>query len=374
MKISYLASLSLAILLSACGSSSDSADTSVETPTTPTTPVVEQGTIVGPFSTGSTAEPVTVYFDLDTGEKLELTDEQAATDNHWDIAFNRTKVYLNRHTDNTVGMYFTDVNSDFYGETGAVIADKFVNATADTELDDYLAISLTDAPADDAYSFDAEESIIGGKFYNYDMTTHVVSAADDAYFIVNSDDAFTKFRVKSLSTSGRTMSSITIGYQHQSALDGATEFAAEQDLVIDTANCTSDIYVDFDLGAVLSAEDAWDITIPCVTVSDVTGASFEIHIADDAKALVDSDNAYAGIDSEAVQYMGFVSDQTQVLAFDSAPWYQYGLNGGHLLWSQYGVYLLKTANASYKLQITSYYDDAGTSGNYSFRFDELTAE
>lgn len=374
MKISYLASLSLAVLLCACGSSSDSGDTSVETPTTPTTPEVEQGTIVGPYSTGSTAEPVTVYFDLDTGEKLALTDEQATTDSHWDIAFNRTKVYLNTHTDNTVGLYFTDVNSDFFDDSGAAIADKFINATADTELDDYLAISLTDAPADDAYNFDSEESIIGGKFYNYDMTTHVVSAADDAYFIVNSDDAFTKFRVKALTTSGRTMSSITIGYQHQSALDGATEFAAEQDLVIDTANCSSDIYVDFDLGAVLSANDAWDITIPCVTVSEVTGASFEIHIADDAGALVDTDNTYTGIDSEAVQYMGFVSDQTQVLAFDSAPWYQYDLNGGHLLWSQYGVYLLKTNTSVYKLQITSYYDDAGTSGNYSFRFDQLTAE
>ena len=74
MKISYLASLSAVMLLTACGGSSSS-DSSVEpSPTEPTTPVVEEGTVVGPFSTGTTSEPVRVYFDLDAGEVLELTD------------------------------------------------------------------------------------------------------------------------------------------------------------------------------------------------------------------------------------------------------------------------------------------------------------
>lgn len=371
MKISYIASLTLLALLSACGSSNDK--TEIETPTVPepTEPVVEEGEILGPFSTGSTSVPVSVYFDLETGAVLELTDEQAANDSTWDIAFNRTKVSLNSHTDNNVTMYFTDVNSDFFDENGAVISDKFLSATAESELADYQAIGITDAPTAENFSGDTQDNVIGTKFYNYDMTTHVVSAADDKYFIVNSDDAFTKFRVKSLTTAGRTMSSITLGIQHQSALDGATEFAAESELVIDTAACTADIYIDFDLSAALSVNDAWDITLPCVTLSDVTGADFSIHIAPEASALVDSDNSFTGIDSEALPFYGFQSDETQQLAFDSAPWYQYGLDGGHLLWSQYGVYLIKTVSATYKIQITSYYDDAGTSGNYSFRFNQL---
>ncbi len=117
------------------------------------------------------------------------------------------------------------------------------------------------------------------------------------------------------------------------------------------------------------AFDAWDITLACTTVDDITGAEFDIHIAEDATALVDEDNSYTAIDSEAVQFYGFTPDITQELAFDANPWYQYNLNGGHLLWSQYGVYLIKTSDATFKMQITSYYDDAGTSGNYSFRFD-----
>lgn len=371
MKSRLLMSTTMSVWLSACGSSG-SGDETITDPVI-SEPEVSEGQVLGPYSTGSTAEPVSAYFDLDTGTLLTLSDEEAATNSEWDIAFNRTKVSLNRHADNSVSMYQTAVNSDFFDENGVAISDSFINATAETELDDYLAVSLSDLPEDDAFSVDAEENIIGTKFYDYDSTTHVVSAADERYFIVSSDDAFTKFRVKSLTTSGRTMSAITLGIQHQSALDGATEFAAETELTIETANCSSDIYIDFDLAASLSESDAWDITLPCVTVSEVTGASFDIHIASDASALEDTGNSYDGIDSEALQYYGFQTDVTVQYAFDGAPWYQYGLNGGHLLWSQYGVYLITTNTATYKFQITSYYDDVGTSGNYSFRFDELMA-
>lgn len=374
MKISYLASLSAVMLLTACGGSSSS-DSSVEpSPTEPTAPVVEEGTVVGPFSTGTTSEPVRVYFDLDAGDVLELTDEEAADNSVWDIAFQRTKVYLNTQGENSVGAFFTDVNSEFFAANGAVVVDSFLNADADSELDDYLAISTTDIPEDDSFVGDTQESVIGAKFYDYDITTHVVSANDDRYFIVDSDDVYSKFRVTDLTTQGRTMSSITFGVAVQDTLAGDTEFGAESALTINTADCTENLYIDFDLGAALSATDAWDISLACTTIDDITGAEFDIHIAEDATALVDEDNTYAAIDSEAAQYYGFTSDVTQQLAFDINPWYQYNLNAGHLLWSQYGVYLVKTNTSTFKVQITSYYDEAGTSGNYSFRFDELTSE
>ena len=57
MKISYLASLSTVLLLTACGGSSSTDSSATPSPTESTTPVVEQGTVGGPFSTGTTAEP-----------------------------------------------------------------------------------------------------------------------------------------------------------------------------------------------------------------------------------------------------------------------------------------------------------------------------
>ncbi|MEP1448816.1 MAG: HmuY family protein [Paraglaciecola sp.] len=369
-------SIGIWALMSACGSSSSNNDseTGVIPDPAPVEEEVVEGEVYGPFTTGSTSEPKSVYFDLETATVLELTDEEAVSDSQWDIAFNRTKVSLNTHAENTVGTYVTDVNSDFYDDQGNALSEIFLNADADTELEDYLAISADDLPDDDAYSIDSEEYVIGANFYNYDFTTHVVSAADDAYFIVSADSAYTKFRAKSLTTSGRTMATITLGVQHQSALDGETEFAPEIDLELDATSCDTGIYVDFDLAQVVNQEDSWDIWIPCLTDEDIIGADFQIFIADEASALLDSENSYLGIDSEAEQYYGFQSNLTTIKAFDSTPWYQYNLNGGHLLWSQYGVYLLKTNAATYKLQITSYYDEAGTSGNYSFRFDELSSD
>ncbi|MCP4233989.1 MAG: hypothetical protein GY770_10480, partial [Aestuariibacter sp.] len=76
----------MAMLLTACGGSSNK---------TPEEEIITEGEIYGPYSTGSTSEPVTVYFDLDTQSTVELTDEEAASDTTWDIAFRRTKVWLN---------------------------------------------------------------------------------------------------------------------------------------------------------------------------------------------------------------------------------------------------------------------------------------
>ncbi|WP_133471688.1 HmuY family protein [Paraglaciecola marina] len=373
MKIKYLSSLIIAAGLSACGSSGNDD----ETPTVEDVVeevVVEEGTIVGPFSTGSTSEPVSVYYDLDAGAVVDITEEEAANNSVWDIAFKRTAISLNTHADNTVGMYFTDVNSDFFDAEGVAIADSFINATADTELDDYLAVSSDSMPTDAEYSYDASDYVVGDKFYNYDFTTHQVTAADDVYFIVSSDDAYTKFRVTSLTTAGFTMSNITLEVQHQSSLDGETEFAAAETIDLDLSGCTTDIYVDFDLAEQVSVDDAWDIYLPCITVDADTGADFYIYIADDASAFVDTDNEYTGLDVAAHAYYGFEANSTLIRSFDSSPWYQYGLNGGHLLWSQYGVYLIETNSGQYKLQITSYYDDSGTSGNYSFRADSTSAE
>ena len=137
-----LTSIALCVLLTACGgSSSSSKDIAIEpitpepTPdTTPAGPI--QGEINGPYSTGSLSEPAFVYFDLDNNVIVELTAEQAETNTVWDIAFKRSGVYLNQHSDNAVKAYATGNNSDFFDTEGQAIADSFIAANADTERDD----------------------------------------------------------------------------------------------------------------------------------------------------------------------------------------------------------------------------------------------
>lgn len=352
-----------AIALSACGGGSGSSSTDND---------ITVDTIYGPYSTGTVSEPSFVYFDLETMTTVELTDDEAATDTQWDVAFKRSGVYLN-HNDGqeAVSAYFTENNSDFFDDDGNAVTDMFINATPESELEDFTAVTDADIPTDSSlFASDVTSNIIDG-FYNYDSSTHVVTAAPESYFIVYSDDTFTKFNVTDMTTSGYYMADITISYANQTSSD--TEFnTTTTDLVVDAAaTCAGygGVYIDFELGQTVSEADNWDISLSCS--DDLTGVNFSIDIADDATAMQDFDDYYTAIDLAAINYYDFEANEYSVKVFDETPWYQYGVNGGHTLWSQYGVYLLQTTTATYKFQITSYYDTDGTSGNLSFRAEAL---
>lgn len=372
-----LSSIALCILLTACGGSGDSKAITVEPITPEPTPDITvsaptQAEIYGPYSTGSVSEPVFVYYDLDNKVVVELTEEQAKTDTTWDIAFKRSGVYLNQHSDNAVKAYATGNNSDFFDTDGKAIADSFIAANAETELGDYLAVKTSDIPTDETmFVGDVTSNIIEG-FYDYNSSTHVITAADTNYFIANSDGAFTKFRATSITTAGRGIGQITLQTAYQGSSD--VEFSAEQELIIDAAlACSGDVthvYVDFDTNQEVTMADDWDINFPCA--EDKTAADFTINIADDAQAMHDFENNYDAIDPTAVAYYGLQENSYSVKAFDSTPWYQYGVNGGHLLWSQFDIYLVKTPTKTHKLQLTSYYNADAVSGNISFRSDEVT--
>jgi len=363
-----LSLLSLAIVLSGCDNDDDKT-IEEEIIDDPVEEVV-QGEIFGPFTTGSSSEPLFAYFDLNTQSLVTLTDEEAATDTQWDIAFKRTGVYLNEVQDTPVSVYFTGNNADFYDENGDAVVDTFVAATPDAELEDYTAVTFADIPADEnAFVPDVTERILDG-FYNYDATTHVVTAADDKYFIVQSDELFTKYRATSLTQDGFGMSAITLAIALQ---DNTTEaFGDEVEVEVDLTSCVAgeSVYIDLDTQAVVTSTDAFDLTIAC---SDAA-ADFAIDLVDDATAIQDFANSYAGIPVATASYYGFKSNEYSELAFAENKWYAYNLQGGHKLWSQYGVYIVKVDTQYFKVQITSYYNEDGESGNYSLRADELTSD
>jgi hypothetical protein len=381
-QIAWLIALSLG--LAACGGSSSDSSTDVDTSvgtddsTDSGTDDTDSGTddtsneegiVYGPFSTGTTSEPVAVYFDLDTQSQVTLTEEEAASDTQWDIGFKRTSVFLNTHQETPVSLYFTGNNADFFDDEGNAIADSFLNATVDSELDDYLAVTTGDIPEDADFSTDSETQVIGSTFYNYDSTTHVVSAADDVYYIVSSDDNYTKFNVTDIVTEGYGLGEISLNVMHQSVLDGQTEFAEAITVTANLVGCTEPVYIDFDLQQAVTADDAWDITIPC---SEGTG-EFAINLADDALVLRTDADTYTGVDEAAAAYYGFSSETVSEYAIAENNWYYYD-STTHLLYSQFGVYLIKVGETVFKMQITSYYDEEGTSGSYSFRSDALSTE
>ncbi len=370
---SVVSSSSSVVSSSASLVSSSSSSSSIVSSSSSSSSVAAPGPVVnvGPLSTGTSNAPVYVYYDLDTGAKLTLTEAEAATNTEWDIAFRRTKVYLNSKAATPVKAFATGNNADFFDASKQPIKEKFIAATAEGELADFTAVTAAAIPAATSFTTDKEERVIGGKFYNYNTTTHVVTAAADKSFIVYSDGNYSKVRAKSLTSAGRTMSSITLGISFQDIARGDTTFLAEVDRTFDAVACTGNIYIDLDSQTKVNETDPWDIYFPCTTVGTDTGASFELNIAADASAIPDGTPSYTGIDKTTHNFLGFQPNLSTVLFFDTFPWYQYNLEGTHLLYSQYQVYLVKTVKATYKVQITSYYNETGASGNYSFRFQSL---
>lgn len=367
-----LSVVALSLTLAACGSSSSNNEPEVVEPPAPTTPEptpVVQGEINGPFSTGSISESKFVYWDLDAGEVVELTEEEAATDTVWDVAFKRTSVFLNsNNADNPVSVYDTGNNADFWDAEGNAVVDSFVNATADSEKQEYLDVDTTAIPTDDTmFSNDVTDHILDG-YYTYDFATHTVSANAENFFIVKNNDMYTKFAVTGLTQDGRVASDFTLSVSY--------DFADSVELMLDgAAICTGDAthaYVDFATASVVAADAAHDLTVAC----GEGGFDFDMNIADSAVAYQDFSNNIADADTASTysSYGYFKTNQYTTAAFGDLNWYAYGIQGNHKLWSKFGVYVIKTGDKHFKFQITSYYDEEGNSGNYSFRADELVAE
>ena len=323
------------------------------------------------LDTGTMQEPNYVYFDLDANEELLLTEEEAQANSDWDIAFRRTSVYLNQYAETPVTLYFTGNTDDFYDDEGDALVERFINATGETELAAFEAYS-GEVPAEAQFHSDSTESVING-FYIYDINTHTVSANDAAYFVVDSDNAYAKFRATSMVQDGFGMASITLGVATQSGEE--TSFSAEQSLEVDATGCAADIYIDLATQSVVEASGDWDLSIPCSNAL----AGFEINIADDATALNESDAEIAGVDAELAPYWGWETNTVEILAIkqygpasSNYGWAEYGVNGGHLMWPNFATYVIQTEQARYKFQILNYYDvDDSASGSYTIRYQKI---
>lgn len=367
MNYKLLLSLTAVAMLSACGGSDNNDDSNNSTTAEG---VIEETNL----STGSVQEPVAVFYDLDTESVVDITEEESETNQDWDISFKRSSVSINRFSDTPVSLYFTGNTSDFYDEEGEPIVERFINATPSTELDAFIAMDVS-IPDESEFHSDVGEDAISD-WYIYNFSNHTVTADDETYFIVDSDSTYTKFRVTELVQNAFGLDSITFGAASHSSEEET--FANEESLMVEASNCDGAVYIDFETLAVVTAEDAWDIMLPC---DENNLISLSISIAEDAMAI--NNAAYTttldGIAASSAPYYPWVANVDITYAYKAYGdensgygWGDYGVNGGHTLWSNYAIYIIKTESAYYKFQITSYYDtDTSASGSYSFRYMEI---
>lgn len=154
------------------------------------------------------------YYKLSTNAIVELSDKEALTSSAWDIAFKRNDIKFNSQVKAALAF----AQDDFYDAEGEGIADQFTNANADSELDHFTAVDQASL-AELTLENNKETTAISGYngWYNYNPTTHAVTANAENHWIVRSangsDHAI--FNVSDLTTAGRNAASYTVNFYHE---------------------------------------------------------------------------------------------------------------------------------------------------------------
>jgi hypothetical protein len=143
--------------------------------------------------------------------------------------------------------------------------------------------------------------------------------------------------------------------------------------VVDATSETAWIYVDLETGARVADTDPWDLRFQRVHISANGGVSGAggVEVAEVAAT------AFAQVtDAPADGYITDAADSNAngipEYAFDQrGTWYDYNVTT-HVLTPRPVVYVIKTDGGStIKLEIKKYYDEAGTSGWFTFHWGPL---
>jgi len=295
---------------------------------------------------GEPASQVTVTGDLDSSDD-------------WDIAFNATAVMLNGGDagPGNVSGYCICANA---GATDAQVMDM----TDASELADFTSVTAAQIPSSsDAWQSDAVALAVQG-WYNYDMTSHVVSAAPEKLFILRtaSGTAFVKFHITDI-TDG------VVTFEYAVTTDQTQPFGGAETGSVTLSDDDSPVYFDFETGTSSTTEDAesWDIAFVGYSIevnggSSGTGDAGAASLDEDFASLTDVD----GVPGAAFEADGFGG------VFVESPWFRYNLLGtDHHIWPVFNVYLIKVGDAVYKIQVTNYYDVDGNTRRITTRYAKL---
>ncbi|VAW83697.1 hypothetical protein MNBD_GAMMA16-1202 [hydrothermal vent metagenome] len=325
------------------------------------------------------------YFNLATEAVVELTDDEAEASSDWHIAFKRTNFKLNGGVSGPAGIKgaVADSQDDFYDENGDPDNSVFLNASAENEqasLNAVTDVSTLSFKDDSNTPYIKGDGSDDGWWLYAGPPTHAVSANPDKWWLIKSSagDSYAKFNVTDIVQVSRD---ISLDIFIQGATDslfsttaiswtaaigeagGSKCFDIDADAAVEVDCITA--AADWDIKVEITDRD-WNIWTNGGVAGEGSGGAFGSFDAAGAATYV-SGSVGPGGDSLSRFYRpdsvgGLFKDDT---------WFSYSLEGNQKLWPNYRVYAIDTGAVQYKLQILSYYDDAGTSGMIKFRYESL---
>jgi len=298
-----------------------------------------------------------VYFSFVDEDTVTLTDEQATDNESWDIAFKRTYIILNGGVSGIKGVSGIDLEA--------------IDSPDGTDFDAVADTSDVDGNSwiEDDYDLVVDE------WYSYNPQTHQLTPTNYIYIIKDAEEKYVKFQVIGMEGGGMPpdMGSITCRFVY--AAEGYDVSGDPDTVTLEIGTGTG--YLDFSTASEVMPADPmtstdWDIAI----------TSYEIHLNSNHfgpgvataypvyQELEDSTD-FDEVSDAPTQSQGYFWDELGSILTD---WYLYTGPPNHQILSLDHVYLIKSGDTVYKLQIYSYYHpDLGTEGDgwYTFYWAEL---
>lgn len=349
------------------------------TPTVNATKVVIDASAGGVSASLDSPSNKYTYFNFKTGKVVELADSEAKNSMEWDIAFKRTSIILNSGVSGpgSISGYCMLNNSEAYDDLSVPNLEWFEESDSELELKELDNLLQSNVPEEASFEKDAiKRAILGDgtseSWWLYDSTTHIVSANDQKSWVIKSSsgDTFAKINIVSL-TKTETSRDISIDFYLQNNTD-ASFSKVSTNHIFNIPISGGSIYYDFDTATELDVtSDKWDIQVEYDSVARMYNINLNSGISGSGKAgafgpfdIADSPDSSENIPFYSVDKSGGV--------FETYPWYAYNLKGNHEIWPNYRIYIIKTEDTLYKLQITSYYHATSLeSGWITFYFDKL---
>lgn len=391
LSTSLIAALSLG--LAACGSDSKSSDTTPTTQpsggnkdqggNTATATLVTVDASAGGFSAKpGDAKNKHTYFSFATGAVVELTDQEAEASSAWDIAFKRTRIKLNSANSTPAASGSLASTPDgLYAADGAPITAALLKAKAASEQDHFAAVTATSV-ADLTFAKDGPKPHLAKQWYNYNSTSHQVTAAADKSWIIRSaeQDKTAIFSVtKVVPNRQKKADSYTARFYLNTAdkdqdyvfsaqpVDFKAEFTADKTQICYDLNTTAEVDC-------ASTADSWDVRFDNDFNIWLNGG---VHGSGQGGAFGPSTHDALKAFKSVPKF--FTDSVSGTFTDSGSKWYAYSLNKQHKIWPNYRVYAIKKSDGSqYKVRILGFYAPKdskvaapGTSGVITFEYEKL---
>lgn len=344
----------------------------------------------GPFTlvtVDATSHTDWAHLDLATGQVLPLTHAAATSSTDWHLKFRRFHVRSNGGSSGpgSVGVSLVVDNAHLYDEDGAPIADAFA-ALDDAEEADRLLEELPSPEQGRSNVSDRLVNAFGNSWYSYNFATGVASENPHNGWIVRGADGLTHARVRVTELDfptrlGNGIQSFTATVEVQP--DGEAGFNEPVSFTGSIGAGGGTLCFSFDDESTTSCNGTgWDLAL------GFEGRTFLLK-SNSGDAGPGAGGAYGPVawstlstfadaltHPEDGDISGDFQDDRSESLFDQHTWYGYGVAGPHRLSPNYRIYVIDPNPADdttprFALQVTDYYDAAGTSGHIALRWVTL---